>query len=312
MSKNAWKISNDIVYLSKLKKHVVKQMNAIGAYNKGEYFVILCPFHRDSNPSLRVNICDDLPAGAFHCFSCGEHGPWNKLAEAIRLVPFEKEDSGIQEKDNVFRLMHKTLSVLKSNAEELPDTLVGLEPIPDSFQWRQCDKSFLEALGAKLWWDRARDLNFLYFPLTMGQQYVGYTLCNLDRNKSKVKYLSHADTLKTFFLYDFAPNNSDLILVEGHADALRLFRYGIPVLGIFGTENWGPIKKSYLYAKAPKKVWILFDGDDAGHKASQKIFTDLREGCEVDILYLPIQEPKLDPDSMPESWVLQLKGNLGL
>lgn len=36
----------------------------------GEWKTALCPFHKDSRPSLRVQ----LDSGAFRCMACGAHG----------------------------------------------------------------------------------------------------------------------------------------------------------------------------------------------------------------------------------------------
>jgi len=306
-------IIHDLVFIQRLQKHVVKELTGIGGQPKGDHFLILCPFHDDSKPSLRVNVGDEVLPGVYHCFSCGSSGSWNRLADALKLVPYEKEKlSEIKEKDNIFRLMSKTLLTMKDKLEETPDTLRGIEDIPVGFTWRGYDKSFLDFFKAKLWWDRARDLNYLYFPLTMNSQYVGYTLCNLDRDRSNIKYLLFTDAKKTFFLYDFIPSMCPIVLVEGHTDALRLFRSGIPALALFGVENWGTLKKSFLMAKVPKKVWIMMDGDEAGYRAAQKIFMDLRGGCDVDLIPLPIQTPKMDPDSIPQEWIEEIKAKIGL
>lgn len=37
---------------------------------KSEWVSVLCCFHKDKNPSLRLN----LQSGAFRCFGCGAHG----------------------------------------------------------------------------------------------------------------------------------------------------------------------------------------------------------------------------------------------
>ena len=262
---------------------------------------------------LEVEIDHSYNAYGISVHNCGASGSWNKLADSLNLVPYEREKlSEIKEKDNIFRLMSKTLLTMKDKLEETPDTLQGTEDIPPGYTWRNYDKAFLDHFKAKLWWDRNRDLNYLYFPLTMNSQYVGYTLCNLNRDRSSIKYLLFTDAKKTFFLYDYIPSQCPIVLVEGHTDALRLFRSGIPALALFGVENWGALKKSFLMAKMPKKVWIMMDGDEPGHRAAQKIFMDLRGGCDVDLITLPIQNPKMDPDSIPQEWVEEIKSKIDL
>lgn len=40
---------------------------------------IRCPFHRDQNPSLSLNI----HLGVFNCFACGEKGKFSKLDQLL-------------------------------------------------------------------------------------------------------------------------------------------------------------------------------------------------------------------------------------
>lgn len=46
------------------------QSEGIDAKVHGKWASVLCPFHNDTNPSLRVN----METGAFRCMSCGETG----------------------------------------------------------------------------------------------------------------------------------------------------------------------------------------------------------------------------------------------
>nr|2AU3_A Chain A, DNA primase [Aquifex aeolicus] len=83
------------------------------------------------------------------------------------------------------------------------------------------------------------------------------------------------------------------ILVEGYFDLLRLFSEGIrnvvAPLGTALTQN-----QANLLSKFTKKVYILYDGDDAGRKAMKSaIPLLLSAGVEVYPVYLP---EGYDPD----------------
>lgn len=47
------------------------QFERIGRFDSKDWATVLCVFHPDHRPSLRIN----RHTGAFRCFSCGAHGP---------------------------------------------------------------------------------------------------------------------------------------------------------------------------------------------------------------------------------------------
>lgn len=57
----------------------------------GEWKSARCPFHSDTNPSLRVRIDN----GAFRCMSCGAHGgdvlAFHMLRHGLRFVDAARE-----------------------------------------------------------------------------------------------------------------------------------------------------------------------------------------------------------------------------
>ena len=124
-----------------------------------------------------------------------------------------------------------------------------------------------------------------------------------------IKYQTFTDSRKVFFLYDYVPHGSSIVLVEGHFDALRLYAEGFFPLALFGLQNWSDIKKNYLITKAPPKIIIAFDGDKPGYESAVNIFKDLRISCNVDIFYLPLYEGKnkLDPGNMPKEFLDDLR-----
>ena len=52
---------------------------------KGKSYTGLCPFHKDSNPSLSV----DKEKGLYNCFGCGESGDVFTLVEKIKGCDFK-------------------------------------------------------------------------------------------------------------------------------------------------------------------------------------------------------------------------------
>jgi hypothetical protein len=303
----------DLLTKRRLKTHVIDHLTALGARSRGDDLVILCPFHNDSNPSLGVNVGDDKIPGIFKCFSCPAHGDWNKLADALRLPRFEYgKKTKIAENEDLFGFLAKELRQMQANQDSGPQVLMGTEDLPYNFTWRGFDRAFYQSLGARFYWDKKRDINFLYLPITQFGKYQGYTICRLDRDPTIdfPKYKTFADTSKCFLLYDQVPSSAPIVLVEGHFDAIRLFGLGIPAMCIFGTENWGDVKKAALLSKCPSKVLLLMDGDEAGRTATTQIFNSLRDALVPEVYYLPVtpgDDPKIDPGNMPEFFINEIK-----
>ena len=302
---------NILLYQS-LREHIISQLSSIGK-QRGDEIIILCPFHNDSRPSLGVHVGDKVTPGSFHCFSCKAHGGWNKLADKLNLKKIEIFNGGnnkadpsslLPEKTDPFQMLSKFVNESKILVEDKPKNLIGLEDLPDGFSWRGLGKSFLVSVGAKYYWQQEIDMDWLYFPLYMNGVYTGYTTAALKPHDPK--YMTFANTHNCCFLYDLMPNGESIVLVEGHFDALRLYAEGIYTIAIFGTSNWSTTKTQLLAAKNPKKVIIAMDGDEAGYKATEEIFNDLKYGFNVDIFWFPLGY-KLDPGNMPDSYVEALR-----
>jgi len=301
----------------KLRDHVIEQLTSVGGLVKGEEINILCPFHHDTKPSLNVHIGHKITPGKFNCFSCRENGTWNKLARALKLTPFATPNNPNNKKNghrdlqviddeiNPFKLM---LEVMQTSdyKEYVPPTLKGLEPLPDDFSWRGQPRSLYQKLGASYYWTALTQS--LYFPLTTNGEYQGYTLCTLATEAPKfTKYLIHAEAKRNLFLYDNLTQDQPIVLVEGHFDAIRLMGEGFNAAAIFGVQNWSDYKRNLIIAKNPSKVVIAFDGDQAGYTASVEVFNTFRNVLEVDIFYLPLKDPKLDPGDMSEEYLTLLR-----
>jgi len=305
-----------------LRELVISSLLPIGGKQRGDHIWLTCPWHSETKPSLSVHIGHEIIPGSFNCFGCKAKGNWNDLANALNLPTFDFRSKNYKnnitnnvttneiENDKDYHLpVDAIIDDFKKKMESSQvgyKTLKGIEPLPDDFTWRGFGSKFYDRLGGKFYWNREFDQDYLYFPLTMNGIYMGYTLCSLDGKD--IKYQTHSDTSKVFFLYDYIPYGMPIVLVEGHFDALRLYAEGFFPLGIFGVQNWSDIKMNYLIAKAPPKIIIAFDGDKAGYEAAIKVFLNLRIGCNVDIFYLPTHDGmKLDPGNMPNEFLIKLR-----
>lgn len=282
---------------------IVDELIGVGGRLRGEEVTILCPFHAERTPSCSVHVGHTVGLGVFHCFGCRKKGHYNEIAKILRLKQVEtsstiNKSSNIDRLD-VFKILASATDSQYKEAIKIRPVCKGLEPLPEDFEWRGLPYQFYYDLGAKFFWDIKTNSDYMYLPITMNQEYYGYTLCKTKGHG--LKYLTFADADSCFLLFDKLPANGPIVLVEGHFDALRLYAEGIPAIAIMGVGNFGVIKKAALAGKNPTKIIICYDGDKPGHEAAQQHYKMLWSEFNVDIFYLPIMpndKEKLDPGNM--------------
>ncbi len=151
-------------------------------------------------------------------------------------------------------------------------------------------------------YDRFRDR--VIFPIhNLSGRIVGFTGRILSSDKNKPKYVNSPESDiyskgKTLYGIFFAKSaivaNNNCYLVEGNTDVISLYQSGIEnVVASSGTAlTTDQIK---LIKKFTQNITILYDGDEAGIKASLRgIDMVLEEGLNVKIVLFPEGE---DPDS---------------
>ena len=151
-------------------------------------------------------------------------------------------------------------------------------------------------------YDRFRDR--VIFPIhNLSGRIVGFTGRILASDKSKPKYVNSPESEiyskgKTLYGIFFAKSaivsNNNCYLVEGNTDVISLYQSGIEnVVASSGTAL--TVDQIKLIKKFTPYITILYDGDDAGIKASLRgIDMVLEEGMNVKIVLFPTGE---DPDS---------------
>ena len=142
------------------------------------------------------------------------------------------------------------------------------------------------------------------FPIhSLGGRIIAFGGRTLSQDKRTAKYLNSPESdiyLKRNNLYGifFAKNaiakHDKSYLVEGYTDVISMFRAGIEnVVASSGTSLTD--KQIKLLARFSDKVTVLFDGDEAGIKASVRgIDMLLKQGLKVKVILLPDGH---DPDS---------------
>lgn len=260
----------------------------------GQDYLIKClnPEHEDSNPSLRV----DKVTGKTHCFACGF-------------------------KTNLFKHFGLTgnftsikVAKLKEKLKELNISFNGVEfpgeMIPMTRTFRGISTKTLKEFGAFYTNSDEKLLDRLFFPI---RDIRGKPVVFVGRHmlsQGNPRYLNVPGGV-TMPLYpeSFPEKYTSVVLVEGIFDMLNLHDRGLKnVSCTFGTntlQNNLEMKMLPFKVQGIQKVYLMFDGDEAGFTAMDKLQPLLEEaGYVVEQIKL---EEGTDPGEMSQEYVDSIK-----
>ncbi len=226
----------------------------------------------------------------------------NDFANQYFLTEFEKSNlsQGYLEKRGIFKDIQKKFQI-------------GFAPnAKDAFVKAALQKYFKEEYilesGLSLknehnqWIDRFR--NRIMFPIKNLQgKIIGFGGRTLDSSKETAKYINSPESIvynKSYALYGIYEAKESMrkkgyaILSEGYLDVVSLHQYGFEnAVASCGTALTH--EQARLIKRFAQQITILYDGDEAGIRATLKaIDILLEEDLNVKVLILPNQE---DPDS---------------
>ena len=159
------------------------------------------------------------------------------------------------------------------------------------------------------YYDRFRDR--LMFPIrNIKGECIAFGGRLLSDKKGQAKYLNSPETktykkkYELYGLYEIREINKrpeSIFLVEGYMDVIGLFQNGIKNAVASSGTAFTPeqLRKILNYTN---NIYIVFDGDEAGHKASWRAVENalplLREDTRISFIFL---KPDEDPDSYVRS-----------
>lgn len=159
------------------------------------------------------------------------------------------------------------------------------------------------------YYDRFRDR--LMFPIrNIKGECIAFGGRLLSDKNNQAKYLNSPETktykkkYELYGLYEIREINKrpeSIFLVEGYMDVIGLFQHGIKnAVASSGTAfTQEQLRKILSYTNT---IYIVFDGDEAGYKASWRAVENalplLREDTRISFIFL---EPDEDPDSYVSS-----------
>jgi DNA primase len=251
----------------------------------------LNPEHDDSNPSFRI----DKLSGVAHCFSCGfKTNIFKYFGVFNNPVPLK-----------ILQLKQKLNSISSYGLGlDLPN---GHTPYTKPF--RGISTKTLKHFGA-FYTNQVEELqDRIVFPAYDVRDklvaFIGRHI--LSSGNPRYKNYPSKVTLP-LFPAKLPQEHKSLVLVEGIFDMLNLYDKGLQnVVACLGTNTLQNNTKEKLLpfkAQGVSKLYVLFDGDQAGRKAAQFIKPILEEQeFFVEVLDLPDDK---DPGELDQSEVYQL------
>lgn len=283
----------------------------------GNYYQVYCPFHaggQERKPSCGVILTDEqrngtyYPAGWWHCFACGYQGGMiqslNKLFE-LRSMP---QDAMTWLQDNIpgfavnlefEQLIPNDLLTATTNSfavsQLLPNPTYVSEDelktyrftVPYMYNRRLTDEVIERYdIGVDMNWippGKKNVIPCITFPV---RDRNGNTLFLCRRSiEGKIFNYPQGVQKSVYGLAELRPTDKSVIICESCFNALTCVVYGYAAVALLGTGNAYQIQQ--LKELGVNEFVICMDGDDAGHKATNKLKKALHDVAIIWTINMP-------------------------
>lgn len=261
---------------------------------------VSCPWCDDQTNHLGIN----LKAKTCSCFKCGTSGniikylseELNSFNKAIQIlgdaVPRELYSQEEQERSRAIKV-----ELPKEANRKITEYHAGY------LQNRNFDyKELIEKYNLHFCGPLGKWKNRIIVPIVRNYKLITFTSVDIsDEAMVRYKHLSKEESIihvKEWLFGIEYTNNHEIIVTEGFFDKLRI---GDSAVCTFGTNVTSEQKK--MLSKF-SKVKIVFDGDEAGIKAGEKLANDLSVFTDVKLFNLPEGS---DPDKLSDEDIKYLK-----
>ena len=276
--------------MDNIVEDLLRQKNVVYRISGQDYLVgCLNPDHEDSNPSMRIDKVD----GKFHCLACGFKG------NIFKYYGILTNHTSIR----VSKLKEK-LKELKDMGKEL-DYPEGYRPLTKEFRGISVETlKHFEAFTC----NSGELEDRVVFPIREITGKIAVFIGRHALSAGNPRYIIYPRG-GVLPLYPAIIKHKSIILVEGIFDMLNLYDKGLTnVVATLGTNTLMSNAKAKLYPykmQGTEKVYILFDGDDAGREAAEKIKPIIEE-LEFTVEILKVDDG-LDPGDFSQEDVNMIK-----
>lgn len=320
-----------LINTAKLEEIVAKYINIVDSSKKDDLRCI-CPFHpNDKNPSFSINPNKQV----YHCFGCKAGGNVLTFIESIEkvdkftAVSILKRHLGIVEEESTFDLLNSINEVLIEELNKHYEKLIKLDERLEIYNYKEfklgyfppdlkLEKLFPDSIDKLIelgliykkfeHTQHEKTINFftnrLVFPIMNTNGVIGFSGRTLINSKNKYKNSQESSFFQKRRILFGLPQSKEYIveadsavLVEGNWDLIGCHNIDIKnVVSPLGTAL--TIEQLILLKRFTKNLYIMFDGDAPGKKASMKAsilgeclgfntwVADMRSGADPDSLIL--------------------------
>ena len=285
-------------YLMNLESEIKDLLNKHGVHVHGESgseITIYCPFHKNRNtPSFYLN----KKTGLWQCFnpSCGEKGNFRKLYRQIAGKPYGKDTAldPVALKNELDRSLRPVV----------PDPEIIIDNVVIDYDNPEQTKKLLPFTERGLSLDTLQHFevgfsdakNRIVIPVRNQQYKVVGLIGRAVSSEQEPRYLYNTGFKRAIVLFNIqnAKNYSDVIIVEGSVDAMKVHEAGFPnVVATLGaqvsTQQVNMIKKYF------DRIIIFSDNDEAGNAMKGAILSSC---CGKELYTVKIPDGLKDPGEM--------------
>jgi DNA primase len=234
----------------------------------------------------------DKLSGAYNCFSCGFKGNVFKYYNVDR----DWQDLRVKK-------LQRAITKIRQEANGLP---MPAGFVPYNRDFRGIRKEILREYNAFTHKDHEDRIIFPIPDITgKVRAFIGRYI-NSDAHPRYLIFPKGADL--PLFPSKVQPINGSVILVEGSLDALNLISGGlVNATAVLGANNIDKEKLESLRFLGVRKIYIMFDADDAGRKAAARAEEVLEQIFIIEQLALP---EGLDPGDLSIEDIKSIKEEL--
>lgn len=293
-------------------------------FRRGKHYLGVCPFHNDTTPSLTVNPGMQI----YKCFACGasgdvfsyvQHAEGCSFTEALRIVAAKghvelPEQAQETDEERQARIHREQLK--QQNTERQREYEQGRD---NPFYLQYLDERAISPEAADVFclgYAASGEFAFrITYPMfTVSGQIAGWQariVPHIEENGKQPKYKNSAESElfhKDELLFGLKQARQEIqkqdraYIVEGQNDVIRMWMSGKQNT-VAGSGTAFSEKQARLLQRFTRNVVLMYDGDNAGRKATLRTLRLLLQtGFTVWVCEVPDKE---DPDS----WLLALSKN---
>ena len=204
---------------------------------------------------------------------------------------------------------------IKDKIAKTRSQTVGIQLPEDRIEWKGGPYRNISEETLRIWqaftWNVPKFEGRIIFPI---RDVTGKTIALLGRQIAggigKDKYYIYPSGVKMPFTpAKVKPIQNRVILVEGIFDCLNLWDNGLKnTVCCFGTQQMDWFKLSLLKLQGVQGIDIMFDGDEAGQKATEQIKT-LAEKMELSVQKVTLRDGQ-DPGGLTPAQIKKIKERL--